>query len=140
MQKVVLKTGVHSTDSIGSYGSQKVDDSMLLLNPSLKAVMVLADTQDFGINRPPPLVGITPYEAIVTSIYVHFQEGQNMNPVDVFLTYPKDIVYNEKYYRIVLYVDAPIIRIVSYILLISMTTIMLIIIPRAKINDSINRS
>lgn len=128
-----------TSDSIGSFGLQRVDDSILLFNPGLKAVMVLADTKDFGINKPPPLVGITPYEAIVTSIYIHFREGQNMSPVDAFLTYPTDIVYNEKYYRIVLYVDTSIIRIVPYILLISITTILLIIIPRTNVGDKINR-
>ncbi len=122
-------------DSIGSYGLQRVDDSMLFFNPGLKTVFTLADAQGFGINKSPPLVSITPYEAIATSLYVHFQEGKNMSPVDVFLTYPVDVVYNEKYYRMVLYVDAPIVRIVLYILMVSITTIVLIVIPRTNINN-----
>lgn len=125
-------------DSIGSYGLQRVDDGILLLNPGLKAVIILADAQGFGVNKSPPLVGITPYEAIMTLIYVHFQEGKNASHVDIFLTYPADIIYDEKYYRVVLYVDAPIIRIVPYVLLVSITTIVLIIIPRTNVNNKIS--
>ncbi len=110
------------------YEDLKIDDNTLFFNPGLRNVLVLADMRDIHARTAPPVVSVTPYEALITLASIHFQEGQNMRPIDIFLAYSTDIVYDEKHYRVVLYVDAPTIHILLYSLLIIGTAAMLIII------------